>query len=777
MHLDTISGGNLQYILLDHSSDVTSKVQQGALDVDYAGLSTLKASIVLALKGRSVGLALNREQQYFVQEILTAYLAEKTVGLMNAVVCGTSIANQRGPGVGQRQIRSLQDASTGDGWIELTFDVFATLTPPYTAGASFDQVILSPFRSSQKDFITDLQTDIYRPEFQLQGKLGDYFAGVSQVNVRSASDAPPSGGSVKILGLSQAAFSVVCVAAIVVTGVWIWCLCRKYRRRNTGEVIYVDSTGARRRRSSVMFLMDGNKGTRTDKGLKIGEVVSTHEVRATRTESVDKFESTHSRSRSEGTRSTWDTTHDVRVGSPGGRSELILPNSQFDNGDTARVGGVSRPDVSRSTHSRQHPERINLHENSRHRSGEYAQPSRGSSHVSTVSSGGISKIDGHDEDLAAALRISNQQDKVRQMRVPSSSVHTRREEPKPLSTNNSRISTMSNSSHHNRSVGSNADGPDEDIAVALQLSLQEEKLRQMRVLSSSSAHSRREVPEPLSRNNSRISNMSNSSHHNRSVGSNADGHDQDLAAALQISMQEEKLRHMRVLSSSAHARREVPEPLSGSNERVSNLTNSSNHSRRLEANYSGAVSLGVRVNSPPRIKASSTIAKGDSEHTTRGQRTIHGRKSAPVAESSEPSFEAEHDKELAAALRLSSEENISRHPHEYDDEINAALLQSIQDQKSRQLPTSTHTRRGELAPGFRYPPVDMNARPTMGKTDNRSFGVAASSHNRQHHPFANEDSVHSTRASRTPVPGREPSYASESASHSRSHDSATMRFS
>ena len=171
MHLDTISGGNLQYMLLNDNSDVTTKVQQGSLDVNYAGLSTVQTSIVVALKGASVGVALDEKQQYFVEAILTSYLVEKTVGLMNAVVCGASIVSQRGPKVGRRQIRNLQDASSGDGWIELTVDVFATLTPPYTGGSSFVEVLLSTFRSSQQDFITDLQTDFYQKEFQINWKI------------------------------------------------------------------------------------------------------------------------------------------------------------------------------------------------------------------------------------------------------------------------------------------------------------------------------------------------------------------------------------------------------------------------------------------------------------------------------------------------------------------------------------------------------------------------------------------------------------------------------
>ena len=347
-HSAAIAGGNLNYLLLSSSDKVSAMVQQGTLDVQYSGHSTMKASILVALQGVPVGRPLDKLQQGFVEEVATAYGAEQMVGVVDASIVGTTITNQRGPGISRRIQRNLQNSSavdgsgdgSVDGWIELTIDVLAIYVPPYTGAADFGETVLSSFRTKQNDFVDDLKTARYRPDSLVQGERGDYFAGITNVNVRSVEDATNvgttegDGGSTgEVMGLSLATLSAICVSLILFAAAWIWFINRRAKKAatNEGEVEFVDSTGRKRRRSSVMFMLGGRIPTPTNEETgKVGEVFA---IEGMRQQTIQTAELLGSSGRQKGFRD-----EGASVDRTNGRTELARKGG---NSSHARAG-VSR---------------------------------------------------------------------------------------------------------------------------------------------------------------------------------------------------------------------------------------------------------------------------------------------------------------------------------------------------------------------------------------------------------------------------------------------------
>lgn len=504
-HSTTIAGGNLNYLLLSSSDKVTTIVREGALDVEYAGYATLKTSLLVALQGVPAGVALDKEQKGFVEEVATAYAAEQTVGAVDATIVGTTITNQRGPGLSPQNRRNLQNSSAVDGWIELTIDVLAIHVPPYTGAADFGETVLSSFRSKQNDFVDDLKTARYRPDSQVQGDRGEYFAGITNVNVRSVEDAPNGGtGDVdgastgeKIYGLSTAVFIAICVAVLVFAAVWIWFINRRAKKAGTneGEVEFVDSTGRKRRRSSVMFMFGGKIPPLTNEETgKVGEVFAMEGIRQ---DTIQTAELLGSRGRSRSIRNVGDSLH-----KSDGRQELARKGSN----DAYARAGVS-PSGSRDHKRETSHRRLASRSRSRDSPATSKESIRTSDYGSYDESMPISRHNSRDPSKPNTRNYASNSatnahggttDHKVQAKSSSASEHARNMEGTNASRKNSRDTFVSNSSSHVRSPN----GP----------YLQSMNVHDARMYS--------EAPS-VSRHTSRDPSMSNASSHMRALAVNA----------------------------------------------------------------------------------------------------------------------------------------------------------------------------------------------------------------------------------------------------------------
>ena len=282
-HLNTIAGGHLHYLLLHHGIEVTRQVQQGTIEVDYAGLHTLQTTILVAFKGVPVGIPMDKEQKHFVEQITTEYLEGQTVGLTNAVIIGTQITNQRGADFSQRRIRNLQEASYG--WVELSVDVLAMYVPPYTGSADFEAVVVEAFRHHHKRYMEDLKAGRHRPGSQVEGERGEYFLGINQVNVHSPETALSThkrNAASNTDGLNNKIFGMAICAVFIISAVgWVCYRSSKRGGTDTEEVIYVDSTGRQFRRESAELMLSGKDPAPNNKNGKVGEVLPTLEVGTT----------------------------------------------------------------------------------------------------------------------------------------------------------------------------------------------------------------------------------------------------------------------------------------------------------------------------------------------------------------------------------------------------------------------------------------------------------------------------------------------------------------
>lgn len=186
-HKNTISPGNLKYLLLQNAPEVKRQAQQSTIQVEYAGFQPLQTSIFVAFKGIPAGVPMDGAQKLFVEQATTDYLDQQTVGLSNAMVIGTKITNQRGRGFDQRRIRSLQEDSAEDDWVEFSIDVLGMLLPHYVGNADFGDIVDDAFRYDRKGYIEDLKTGRNLPGSQVQGERGDYFLDISNISTRSCS--------------------------------------------------------------------------------------------------------------------------------------------------------------------------------------------------------------------------------------------------------------------------------------------------------------------------------------------------------------------------------------------------------------------------------------------------------------------------------------------------------------------------------------------------------------------------------------------------------------
>jgi hypothetical protein len=265
---------------------VATQAQQGTIQAKYAGYDTLKKAVNIALQGVPYGVPMNNEQKLFVEQTTTEYLAENTVGLTNARIIGTNITGQRGPDFVQRRLRKLEADSTEEGWIELSVDVLALSVPPVLASDDLFGIINEAFRGGGEEFVEDLKFARLRPGSPVTGEGANYFVGIKRVSVKDGN--PNSGGGSnpnassmdgpstdKILGVPQSVFITVCAIGLLGTVTWIWyAFCRNKSNGAAPEVAYVDSTGQRRRRSSVFFGSGGKQSASVKKGTKVGQVAA-----------------------------------------------------------------------------------------------------------------------------------------------------------------------------------------------------------------------------------------------------------------------------------------------------------------------------------------------------------------------------------------------------------------------------------------------------------------------------------------------------------------------
>jgi hypothetical protein len=207
-HKATITGGQLQYILLHQAPEITERAQQGTIRAIYAGHQPLQTSIFVAFKGVPAGVAMDNEQKLFLEQVTTDYLDEQTVGFTNVNVIGTKITNQRGPYTTQRHLRSLQEEEAGhDDWIELSIDVLAMLVPPYAGKTDFINIVDDAFRYDRKGYIEDLKTGRHRPGSQVHGERGEFFLGINNVNTRIPGSSYTANSGTSYAGIAGATSS------------------------------------------------------------------------------------------------------------------------------------------------------------------------------------------------------------------------------------------------------------------------------------------------------------------------------------------------------------------------------------------------------------------------------------------------------------------------------------------------------------------------------------------------------------------------------------------
>jgi hypothetical protein len=102
-HLNTISQGNLQYMLLQHANNVTEWMHQGSMEIEYAGMETVTASILVRIEGipaindggNGKSKTMTNEQKHYTEDVMASFLEEKTMSQSNAIVLGANITSQR----------------------------------------------------------------------------------------------------------------------------------------------------------------------------------------------------------------------------------------------------------------------------------------------------------------------------------------------------------------------------------------------------------------------------------------------------------------------------------------------------------------------------------------------------------------------------------------------------------------------------------------------------------------------------------------------------------
>jgi Zn-finger nucleic acid-binding protein len=293
-HRDTISQGTVQYMLLQQASNMTEWMHKGKIEIEYSGMETIMATILLKIEGASAidgggSKTMNKEQKKYTEDVITSFLKESTMSQSNARVLGSNITSQKGSNEKDRDV----DLSVKQiNWIELTVNVFAIFSPPFTGSIKFDMIVISSFRSQASDFIYDITTRHYLPGSIVKGKSGEFFEGITQILVTSPSS-PTSpvrnvtnGGpnnlsdnlTSSLYGLDNFILAGICFSVIFLMCVWI-CICNQKSRSDhiqSDGIILIDSTGKHRNRSSVIFLhVDQNSRTNQERQ-KVGEALLTN---------------------------------------------------------------------------------------------------------------------------------------------------------------------------------------------------------------------------------------------------------------------------------------------------------------------------------------------------------------------------------------------------------------------------------------------------------------------------------------------------------------------
>jgi hypothetical protein len=293
-HRNTISPGNVKFLLLQQASNVTEWMHQGRLEIEYVGMETMTAQILLTLEGISGTTTnsdiLNDEQKHYIEDVITSFLEEMTMSQSNAVVLGANITSQRGHGSDHvDDNRSLKQMNNC--WVELSVDVFAAYSSPYTGNVQFEMIIISSFRSQASDFIYDLTTRHYLPDSKVKGASSEIFSrGIHQILVSSLTNpiqnetkggGPPNGEMTltSLYGLDSFVFVGLCCGVIFLMCAWL-CICTTKSKSDPMEsngIILIDSSGKRRHRASVIFRNAVDlKSSTNQKGLlnqKVGEAV------------------------------------------------------------------------------------------------------------------------------------------------------------------------------------------------------------------------------------------------------------------------------------------------------------------------------------------------------------------------------------------------------------------------------------------------------------------------------------------------------------------------
>jgi len=282
-HKNTISPGNLKYLLLQNAPEVKRQAQQSTIQVEYAGYQPLQTSIFVAFKGIPAGVPMDGAQKLFVEQVTTDYLDQQTVGLSNVMVIGTKITNQRGRGFDQRRIRSLQEDSAEDDWVEFSIDVLGMLLPPYVGNADFGDIVDDAFRYDRKGYIEDLKTGRNLPGSQVQGERGDYFLDISNISTRSRgstkSDRSVGGTSyagvlatassgTTIFGMPKTVFLLLCVGCIVANAGWIWKFITRTSRKegiDSRSDLLLDSSEHHRNGTFIFAMFRRTNGTESVK--------------------------------------------------------------------------------------------------------------------------------------------------------------------------------------------------------------------------------------------------------------------------------------------------------------------------------------------------------------------------------------------------------------------------------------------------------------------------------------------------------------------------------
>ena len=712
------------------------------------------------------------------------------MGVVDATIVGTTITNQRGPGISQRNLRNLQNSSSADGWIELTVDVLAIHPPPYTGAAEFGDIILSSFRSRQNDFVDDLKAARYRPDSQVQGESGEFFAGITNVNVRSVDDVTnvgvgeTEGGSTgEIMGLSIAAFSAICVSVFLVAGAWIWFINRRTKKASADDVIveYVDSTGRRRRRSSVAFMFGGNipAPTTGDKKVKIGEAFAIEGTRQQSTTTVE-LEGSSCRSRNIVGEGESICKSDVRQELSRKRSMRPRSHSRDSSTSSREFNGTALPHNNAELANENFGKTLTPSSASRARNEDGTTLSRHDSHDPSVSN----------SSSHARARHTNkpypqgETDRLGRANALSAAAHTRNEEGMGIPRQNSRDPSKSSDSYHARdraAMSASAHARhQESMGIPRQNSRDPSKpyasnsapyraanspysdgttgaiVRGDVALASASTHARKREQITVSRKNSQNPPVSNSSGHVRSLANNG---------TYSHGMNVHNVRTD--LSSSSH--NEQSKTVPRQNSREPSMPNSSSHVRAVPVNTSYPHDM---IDHNLRFKSSHNppISLGESHHSTRATRTID-KGLGPIGSS--------HDQQPSPF--------INRDSYHSTRATRTIGTPSIAHGLSHDGPPVTfansdfrHTTRAARTVGTGLD-IHRNddervaaVRLSIQEEEVRRMRESSTSHNRQPASSVIGDARHSVRATRTRVGGGL-AQTSESSSHARARAPASSR--